>query len=128
MTNQQAGSSKDRIGTERPRNWSGSLSRAVLALVAAGVLVMALACTAAARPGRVGATSPASVPAAGSSAAPAAAPATKQAAAHSPSLVVAGGTAFDFGKVWPTKENLRHTFKLTNTGDAELKILHVQPG
>ncbi len=128
MTDRQAGSFKDRIGTRRHYDWSGGLARVVLATVAAGVLVTALACTAAARPDRTASKSPASVPAAGSGTASAAAPAQQKAPHHGPSIVVAGGTTYDFGKVWPTKENLRHTFKLTNTGDAALKILHVQPG
>jgi hypothetical protein len=128
MTDEHAGSSKDRIGTERSGDCSSGLARVLLAVVAAGVLVTALACTAAARPDRTAAKSPASVPAAGSGVASAAAPVQQKAAHHGPSIVVAGGTTYDFGKVWPTKENLKHTFKLTNTGDAVLKILHVQPG
>lgn len=128
MTDKQAGSPENRLGTQRLSDFGGGLLRVILSAAAAGMLVTALACTATARPGRAAATLPASVPAAGSSAAPAAAPTTKHAPAHGPSLTVAGGTIYDFGKVWPTKDNLKHTFKLTNTGDAALKILHVQPG
>jgi len=128
MTDEHAGSSKDRIGTRRHRYLSGAFTRNLLTMAAVVVFAGTLACIAAARPDKAGETSPASGPTAGSRTASAAAPATKQAAAHGPAMVVAGGTTFDFGKVWPTKENLKHTFKLTNIGDAELKILHVQPG
>ncbi len=128
MTDEQAGSSRNPIGTRRHRYWSGAFTRTALTMAALVVFVLTLACTGTARPDRAGLKAPASVPAAGSSAGSAATPATKHAAAHGPALVVAGSETFDFGKVWPTKENLRHTFKLTNTGDAELKILHVQPG
>lgn len=128
MTDRQAGSFRERIRTRGHGAWSGGLARVLLAAVAAVVLVTALACTAAARPDRTAAKSPASVPGSVSTTASAAAPAQQKAAHHGPSIVVAGGTIYDFGKVWPTKENLKHTFKLTNTGDAALKILHVQPG
>ena len=44
-----------------------------------------------------------------------------------PAVSVKGEASFNFGEVWPS-DAIKHSFTLSNTGQAELSILKVQPG
>lgn len=56
-------------------------------------------------------------------------PAQAVPAGPKPVVQVVGDERFDFGSFWPNStQALQHSFTLKNTGDAELQIIHVQPG